>query len=159
MNICVQAYKENEELPENQAELYQKVINCLITTYVCKHDACKDIQSSILLLEDLPVVYKNHLINLSKVDFNCIKTSKITFTNMDFKACNQDSLLLNCNFLGLGLLKIMCLDDCVSYSFLHSSIQEYLAAYYICSQEPCVRFELLKNTFSLKSTLVLESCL
>ena len=69
---------------------------------------------------------------------------------MDFEACNEDFPLLNCNFLGLGLLKVICLDDCVSYSFLHSSIQEYLAAYYIYSQEPCVQFELLKNTFFLE---------
>ena len=79
-----------------------------------------------------------------------MKTSKIISTNMDFEACNEDFPLLNCNFLGLGLLKVMYLDDCVSYSFLHLSIQEYLAAYYIYSQEPDVKFELLKDTFFLE---------
>ena len=147
MDIVVQAYKETEELPENEIELYQKVIGILVAKFVCKHDKSKTLQWPTLLLQELPNEYKNHLIDLSKVAFNSCKNGKIVFTNTDFEFPN---LLLNSNLLGLGLLKVACRDDCVSYSFLHSSLQEFLAAYYIYSQEPCAQFELLKNTFFLE---------
>ena len=149
MGMVVQAYKEIEQLPENQTEFYQKVISLVITRYIQKHDKGKCIQYETLLFQDLPEVYQNHLLDLSKVAFNYLKSGKIVFTDADLKMYfSQDH-----SIQGLGLLKstqhlqIDNMTVCIFHSFLHSSIQEFLAAYYVYTQKVCDQFELLKNTF------------
>ena len=148
MNIFIQMYKETEKLPENQTDIYQKIICLIISRIAQQHN--NTLQSVTLLFQELPEVYKNHLIHLSKVAFNSVQSGKIVFTNADIEMSKTDFPLLYENFQGLGLLKFTCLDNCVSYHFLHSSIQEFLAACFICSQEPCVQFKLLKTTFFLE---------
>ena len=150
MSVVVQAYKETQELPENQTEFYQNIISLIISRCIQKYDESKSLRYETLLLQDLPEVYQSHLLVLAKVAFNCLKSGKIVFSNSDLEISNSDFPLLNHALIGLGLLKVSCLNDCFSYSFLHSSIQEFLATYYIHCQEPRVQFELLRNTFFLE---------
>ena len=88
-----------------------------------KHNKSNTLQSVTLLFQELTEVYKNHLIHLSKVAFNSVQSGKVVFTNADIEMSKTDFLLLYESFQGLGLLQFTCLDDCVSYHFLHSSIQ------------------------------------
>ena len=85
---------------------------------------------------------------LSKLAYDGLTKDQIIFSmNEVAKACphvttNSD----NCN--GLGLIQAACYsDDCVSFNFIHFSIQEYMAAYYITSLPDKQQIKLLKNTF------------
>ena len=150
MNIVIQIYKESEELPENQIDMYQKIV-CLIISKVTQEDnKSNNLRSVTLMFQDLPEVYKSHIMHLSKVAFNSLQSGKIVFNSADLEIPKADFPLLYQSFQQLGLLKFMCLDDCVFYHFLHSSIQEFLATCYICFQEPCAQFNLLRSTFFLE---------
>ena len=153
IDILVQAYKETEELPDDQTQLYQKIICHVIIRYLNKHGEGKQtIQCPNLLLQHLPDVCKSYILNLSEVAFNLLKCDKATFTDADFKIVNP-TITQYKSILGLGLLKStehLQADNMnvgFFHNFLHSSIQELLAAYYMTSQEASNQFELLKNTF------------
>ena len=57
------------------------------------------------------------------------------------------TILKSGNCEGLGLLKFTEYVNNVSFHFLHFSIQEYLAAYYIASQSSRFQVQLLNDTF------------
>ena len=151
MSILVCTFKEIEELPSDQTELYERFISLAISRYVQK---LKDNPSLVILsLQHLPEIYENYLLELSKFAFYNLRGDKIVFTSEDIeKSCPKLSSANN-DFHGLGLLKstqyfsMKKIDNCMSYNFLHLSLQEYLAAYYINSLNPCKQFELLKNSF------------
>ena len=152
MGMVVQTYKESEQLPENQTEFYQKIISLIITTHVQKYHESEGLQSATLLLQDLPEMFQSHLIDLSKVAFDCLKSGKSVFTNAQLSMVNSETSLNHC-LQGLGLLKstqCLCRENTklsTFHIFLHISIQEFLAAYYIFSLKILNQFELLRNTF------------
>ena len=152
MDVLVQTYKETEELPDDQTELYQKIICHLIIRCMQKHGEVRFFRSSNLLLQNLPDVCDSYLLNLSEIAFNFLKSGKAIFTDIDFKMVNP-SIIQNHNIPGLGLLKSTQhlqadnMNVCFFHNFLHSSIQEFLAAYYVTSQKASSQFELLKSTF------------
>ena len=151
MTILVCTFREIEELPSDQTELYEKFITLAISRYVEKLENKPN--PTILPLKHLPELYKNFLFELSKFAFHNLKDDKIVFTAEDIEKFCPELSSANKNFQGLGLLKstqyfsMKKIDNCVSYNFLHLSLQEYLAAYYINLLNPCKQFELLKNSF------------
>ena len=112
------AYKEIEELPENQAEFYQKIISLIITMHVQKYHESEGLQSATLLLQDLPEMFQSHLIDLSKVAF-------------------ETSSLNHC-LPGLGLLKsTQCLcrenmESSIFHIFLHISTYSRVFGSLLC---------------------------
>ena len=154
MTILVCTFKVTEELPSDQAELYKRFITLVISRYVEKLDFPKP---KILHLENLPELYKDYMIELSKFAFETLKRNMIVFTQEDIENWCPKLSSMNNDFQGLGLLKstqyfsMKKIDDCVSYNFLHLSIQEFLAAYYINSLNPCQQFVLLKSTLFAKN--------
>ena len=157
MTILVFTFKEIQELPANQIELYNKFVTVAVSRYVQKLEEIPN--TDILPLQKLPEIYKTYLLELSKFAFETLKSDKIVFTETDVQQLCPNLALGKNNFQGLGLLKstqyfsMKKVDNCISYNFLHLSIQEFLAAYYICSHKPCMQFSLLKNTFYLKKYL------
>ena len=150
MTILVFTFKETEELPANQIELYNKFITIAVSRYVQKLEDMP--QKDILPLQKLPTIYKTYLLELSNFAFETLRSDKIVFTETDVQKFCPNLALDENNYQGLGLLKstqyfsMKKVDTCISYNFLHLSIQEFLAAYYICYQEPWVQFSLLRNT-------------
>jgi len=139
-----------EELPADQTELYERFISLARSRYVEKLG--DDSKLKILYLHNLPVAYKNYMIELSKFALETLRGDKIVFTAEEIKELCPNLSSANSDFQGLGLLKstqyfsMKKIDNCVSYNFLHLSFQEYLAAYYINSLNPSIQFELLKST-------------
>ena len=150
MTILVCTFREIEELPSDQTELYEKFITLAISRYVEKLENKPN--PTILPLKHLPELYKKYLFELSKFAFYNLKDDKIVFTAEDIEKFCPMLSSANKDFHGLGLLKstqyfsMKKIDNCVSYNFLHLSLQEYLAAYYINLLNPCKQFELLKNS-------------
>ena len=150
MTILVCTFREIEELPSDQTELYEKFITLAISRYVEKLENKPN--PKILPLKHLPELYKKYLFELSKFAFYNLKDDKIVFMAEDIEKFCPMLSSANKDFHGLGLLKstqyfsMKKIDNCVSYNFLHLSLQEYLAAYYINLLNPCKQFELLKNS-------------
>ena len=150
MTLLVCMFKEIEELPADKSEIYERFIALVISRYVEKCGENSTLK--ILSLQNLPDTYKNYMIELARFAFETLKCSEIVFTEEDIERLCPNLSSANNDFQGLGLLKstqyfsMKKIDNCVFYNFLHLSFQEYLAAYYINSLNPCQQFELLKNT-------------
>ena len=149
MTILVCLFKETEELPSDQTELYKDFITYAISRYVEKPDCPTP---KILYLEDLPQAYKHYMTELSKFAFDTLKSNSIVFNEEDIQSLCPELSSANNDFQGLGLLKstqyfsMKKINTCVTYNFLHLSIQEFLAAFYINSLNPSNQFELLRDT-------------
>jgi len=155
MTILVYILKHDENLPNDEAELYEKFVILIIVRFLKKLEMKSIPPVTDMHLKKLPPIYKNYLGSLSKLAYEFIKVNKIVFTKEDVEiVCRNFNLD---SFNGLGLLnyteytKCIGFDKCIYYNFLHLSIQEFLAAYYIDSLDISEQFQLLKSTFFVDS--------
>ncbi|XP_065903918.1 NACHT, LRR and PYD domains-containing protein 4A-like [Dysidea avara] len=153
LTILVRTFKAYDELPNDESDLYEKFVSLTISRFLQKLET--NPPAAVLSLQDLPQMYKDYLSNLCRFAFDAIETKRIVFTEKDGQdMCSKFVISFN-SFHGLGLLNFTKLTDYskskinqqVSYSFVHLSIQEYLAAYYVKSLKTCDQFQLLKNNF------------
>ena len=136
-------------LPKTQTTLYQKFIIITIVHFL-KKDNIK-FNTTITNLDDLPHPYDQVFKELSQFAFLALQKDQLVFTLAEVKA--EYPNLTPANWYGLGLLKrakyFNAQDGCnhESFHFLHYSIQEYMAAYYIASLPDNELLQLLKETF------------
>ena len=151
MTIMVCTFKNFEELPNNQSELYERFVTLAISRYLQKLED-KPLTNT-LLLSELPERYKICLQQLSEFAFKTIKSDKVMFSDVDIESLCPNLALTNKKFRGLGLFKatqhssIRKISDCVWYNFLHLSIHEFLAAYYFSLLEASKQFQILEQVF------------
>ena len=151
MTIMVCTFKEIDELPTNQSELYERFITLAISRCVQKLD-----KTSILSLNRLPEKYRAYLCQLSEFAFKTIEGDKIVFSDKDIETLSPTFASSSKEYQGLGLfraaehLSIKKMESCVWYNFLHLSIHEFLAAYYLKTLEPLEQFKILKRTLFIK---------
>ena len=134
LSILVCIVKECDELPSNRVEAYKKFIDFAISRFLKRFEHS---DQNISTVEQLPYKYKSYFLELSKYAFNTLEINQVVFTKKDI--IKTFPILANApeKWYGLGLLnavkyfKVAENSDCVSYNFLHKSIQEFLAAYYI----------------------------
>ena len=133
-------------LPDTQTQMYEKFIKVTITRFLKKvsnEDFCSASEFS-----DLPEAHNKVFNELSKLAYNALVKDKIVFTRDEIiKACPHLTMK-SVNWNGLGLIKAAHYsDDSVSFHFLHFSVQEYMAAYYIALLPDNEQLKLLKSTF------------
>ena len=136
-------------LPKTQTNLYQKFIIMTIVHFL-KKDNIK-FSTTITSLGDLPHPYDQVVKELSQFAFLALQKDQLVFTLAEMKAKYPD--LNPANWYGLGLLKqaqyFKAQDGCdhESFHFVHYSVQEYMAAYYIAMLSNDKLLSLLKETF------------
>ena len=149
MTILVYVYKEKGQLPNNSTELYEKFVALTISHHLQKQNKSDDIYVS---LQILPKKCKSFLFSLSQFAFLLFKTRQTVFSKEDINILCPDLTLASSDLDSLGLInsvQYFCTDKgkVRVFNFLHLSIQEYLAGYYISSIDQCGQFEELENTF------------
>ena len=148
MTIMVCTFKEYEELPTNQSEIYERFVTLVISRYL--HEK---LPKCILSFDER---YQKYLQQLSEFAFKTIESDDIIFSNEDIQMISHNFASSNKEFHGLGLFKateqfsLKKMDTCVWYNFLHLSIHEFLAAFYLKSLEISEQFKILKQTFFIK---------
>ena len=136
-------------LPKTQTMLYQKFIIMTIIHFLRKDNVI--FKATISSLDDLPAPYDQVIKELSEFAFIALQKDQLVFTLAEVKA--KCPTLTPSNWYGLGLLKLAqyfkSQDACdhESFHFLHYSMQEYMAAYYIASLKDKELLSLLKETF------------
>ena len=157
LSVLVCITKEYDELPSNRVELYKKFVVFTISCFLKRFEGP---DYTISTIDELSVEYKSYLLELSKYAFNALEINQVVFTRKDVfikdfpKLANAPE-----TWYGLGLLntvkyfKIAKSSDCVSYNFLHKSIQEFLAAYYITTLKTNEQLMHLKKYFYLDKYL------
>ena len=136
--------KEDNGLPNTQTEMYEKFILMTITRFIKKSN--KTFTGKCLNFTDLPEPYNEAFNELLQLAYNALTEDQIVF-NLKDEIAQACPILKFGNCEGLGLLKFTEYVNNVSFHFLHFSIQEYLAAYYITSQSSRFQVQLLKDTF------------
>ena len=137
-----------DALPKTQTNLYEKFILMTIIHFFKKD---KIILPAIISFDDLPHPYDQVVKELSRFAFLALQKDQLVFTLAEVKA--EYPNLTPANWYGLGLLKsaqyFKAQDGCdhESVHFLHYSIQEYMAAYYIASLSGKKLLSLLEETF------------
>ena len=136
--------KEDIGLPNTQTEMYEKFILMTITRFTKKSN--KSFSGKCLTFSDLPEPYNKAFNELLHLAYNALTKDQIVFSLNDeiLQAC---PILKSGKYGGLGLLKVTEYVSNVSFHFLHFSIQESLAAYYIASQSSSFQVQLLRDTF------------
>ena len=136
--------KKDIGLPNTQTEMYEKFILMTITRFTKKSN--KSFSGKCLTFSDLPEPYNEAFNELLHLAYNALTKDQIVFSLNDeiLQAC---PILKSGKYGGLGLLKVTEYVSNVSFHFLHFSIQESLAAYYIASQSSSFQVQLLRDTF------------
>ena len=140
MTVLLDLYSNRVPLPKNLTELYNSFIVSTIKRHITNADPKAEIDKDNLKnnIEDLPKQYKKFLLQLSALCFKAIdgEKIKIVFTLKEVKeACPKIDKVpggINC----FGLLQAIehySIQGTVvtSLSFIHLSVQEFLAAYHI----------------------------
>ena len=138
-----------DKLPKTQTEMYKNFIEMTIVRFIKKYD-----DSNIIInIAELLDPYKTLFVELAKFAYKALKTDKIVFTLPEIKEGCPNLTMTSSNWNGLGLLKaVQCFsvqmgNDQVTFHFLHFSIQEYMAAWYISTLPHGEQIKLLQKTF------------
>ena len=152
MAILLCLFKEDYQLPENQTDLHRNFTFFTIFHHLKK---AKMISESWVTydIKSLPKPNRKVIWHLSKLAYMSLEENKIIFSYNDLKnACpNVDEIPGALN--GFGLLQAVQHFSFsnnkheTSLNFLHYSIQEFLAAFYISSLNSGCQVALLKSTF------------
>ena len=138
-----------DKLPKTQTEIYKKFIEMTILRFIKKYDK----SNTIINIDELLDPYDKLFVELTKLAYKALKTDKIIFTLPEIKKGCPNLTMTSSNWNGLGLLKaVQCFsiqmgNDQVTFHFLHFSIQEYMAAWYISTLPDRKQIKLLQNTF------------
>ena len=136
-------------LPKTQTELYEKFIKMTIIRFFKRFEK----GNTVISIAELPHPHDKLFVELAKLAYEALKTDKIVFTLPEIKKACPNLTMTSSNWSGLGLLKAVQYfsakmgDDQVTFHFLHFSIQEYMAAWYISTLSQGKQGELLRNTF------------
>ena len=138
-----------DKLPKTQTEMYKKFIEMTIVRFIKKYDK----SNTIIDIAELCDPYDKLFVELSKLAYKALETDKIVFTLPEIKKGCPNLTMTSSNWNGLGLLKaVQCFsihmgNDQVTFHFLHFSIQEYMAAWYISTLSDRDQIKLLQKTF------------
>ena len=144
--LCLAEYGI-DTLPKTQTELYEKFIKMTIVRFLRKYEK----HTTVISITDLPHPHDKLFVELAKLAYEALKTDRIVFTLLKIKKACPHLTMTTSNWNGLGLLKAVQYfskgNDQVTFHFLHFSIQEYMAAWYISTLSQGKQVELLQKTF------------
>ena len=118
-------------IPKTMTQLYHSLTKSLLMRYLKKHHKYGKMQFRIQHFDRLPGKVTDRLKYISELAYNGLIQDKVIFTDEDVPY-NFDTLEL------MQSIPELYTDEgtVVSYNFIHLTLQEFLAAYYISCQEP-----------------------
>ena len=138
-----------DTLPKTQTEMYKKFTQMTIVRFIKKYENC----STSISIANLPKSYEKVFIELAKLAYKALITDKIVFALSEIEQGCPNLTMTQSNWNGLGLLKAVQYfsaqigSDQVTFHFLHFSVQEYIAAWYISTLSDKKQIKLLEKTF------------
>ena len=125
--VCEQ-FKEKEALPDRKTTLFQSMVIRLLQRYA----AARGLRPAFASLRNAPESVSELAIALGKLAFCGLQKKQLYFTDIDLADAEIPASVLE---LGL-LIEVESCDSSelsqYTYSFSHLSVQEFLAALYVC---------------------------
>lgn len=130
--IIVQIFLENMHkgslLPRNLTQLYTQLCLTILNRYTRVN--CSSV--TVHKLENLPHDLYANFLDLAKIAFKCVMNQEVIF--------HSDTVPSDFNHFGfLDAFPALYGGDDVSYNFLHLTLQEFFAAYYISQNPGCLK--------------------
>jgi len=149
MVILIYLYKQGIPLPTNPTELYIYFIYLTICRYLAKSG--NPVEDTIPNLDNLPEPFSKILKQLSKLALDGLNNNKLIFTLQEMRAACPDIETIPGSLNGFGLLHAIqhygLVGKTMTFNFVHFSIQEFLAAYYITKLPPDEELQVLETKF------------
>ena len=148
--ICILKESDGCRMSKNQTEINNQLICMTIARHLMRE---KILTLDIKSFSELPSPYNKLLAELSKLAFVLLGKDKVAFCSSDIEDCCPKSKLLRDCINGMGLLQAIeyfnftNLTKQTSFNFLHFSMQEFLAAFYITSLSVHEQIEQMKENF------------
>ena len=154
--MCFVYHSDGEHIPQTLCQLYKRFVLLCLRSHV--PDVCLQDLAKFKSIQNLPKRMKPIFDKLCSLAFDMLKDNKLVLNEEEIEVMRDDldSLQLK-QFDGFGLLHV---DHCTSslatmetsYSFIHRSIQELLAAIFISSTGNVS--DLLDEYFNERSYLI-----
>ena len=126
--LCV-VYEDHEgSLPSSITELYQTIVRCLLRRY-CAKEKLKASEKD----EDLDKQFEIAILALGELAWKCLLNDRLSFYEDELEELERSNENIVARRLGLAYKEesLKRLKPRHTYSFLHKTFQEYLAASYI----------------------------
>ena len=149
MVILIYLYKQGIPFPNNSTQLY----NYFICLTICRHLAKfgYPLDNTITDLTTLPEPCNTIVQQLSKLSLEGLNNNKLIFSLKEMRAACPDIETVKGALDGFGLLQAVqhlgLSGKIMTFNFIHFSIQEFLAAYYITQLSPDEELKVLKAEF------------
>ncbi|XP_065902513.1 protein NLRC3-like [Dysidea avara] len=143
MTILLHLFTEND-LPQSRTELYEKFVNLTITLHIEKYEKNKKLQKGNFFKSSIKQ-------NLAYLSYDALRKDVVVFSYEEVSRACPEIVQNSGTIHGFGLLQVTQYfttnGPTLSFNFAHSSVQEYLAAYYIQSLPNDRQLDLLRDTF------------
>ena len=148
MVILLYLYKLGD-LPNNSTDLYRHFILSTICRHISKFS---NLTNKITDLTNLPEPYNRIIKQLSKLSLEALNINKLIFTLDDITASCPDIAAIPGAINGFGLLQAVQHfghygAKTMTLNFIHSTIQEFLAAHYISHLPPNEELKVIEANF------------
>ena len=149
MVILLYLYKLENSLPKNSIELYRRFICSTIGRHLSKIG--EPLTDNITDLTDLPEPYNRVIWQLSKLSLEALKNNKLIFTLREITVACPDIATIPGAINGFGLLQAVqhfgLYAKTMTLSFVHFTIQEFLAAHCISQLPPNEELKVINENF------------
>ena len=149
MAVLLFLYNQGVSFPKNSTELYNHFICLTICRHLAKHGYILD--NTITCLTNLPDPCNEMIQYLSKLSLEALNSNKLVFTFDEINAACPGIATIPGAINGFGLLQAVqhfgLTGKTMTFSFLHFTIQEFLAAYHITNLSPSEELKILKQKF------------
>ena len=149
MVILLYLYKLENSLPKSSIELYRH----FVCSTVCRHlvKVGKPLANNITDLSELPKPYDRVIWQLSKLSLEALNSNKLIFTLHEITTACPDIAVVPGAINGFGLLQAVehfgLYARTMTLSFIHFTIQEFLAAHYVSHLPPDQELKVINENF------------
>ena len=140
--LCV-VYKDHEgSLPSSMTALYQTIVRCLLRRY-CAREELKAPEKD----EDLDKQFEIPILALGELAWKCLLNDRLSFYEDELEELEISNENIVARRLGLVYKEesLRRLKPRHTYSFLHKTFQEYLAASYVAHKFRRSEFQMLEQ--------------
>ena len=155
--LCV-LYQDHEgNLLSSITDLYQIIVRCLLRRYCAKEELKASVKD-----EDVDKQFEIAILALGELAWKCLRNDRLTFYEDELEELERSNENIVARRLGLVYKEesVKKLKPRHTYSFLHKTLQEYLAASYIAHNLRGSELYVLKQVrFSLATRKFRQVCL
>ena len=140
--LCV-VYEDHEgSLPSSSTGLYQTIVRCLLRRY-CAREELKTAEND----EDLDKQFQIPILALGELAWKCLLNDRLSFYEDELEELERSNKNIVARRLGLVYKEESSkwLKPRHTYSFLHKTFQEYLAASYVVHKFRGSEFQMLEK--------------